>query len=157
MRRLAFTSAALLCALALSAPVFAQAAKADAKPAVAQAPSPELVKARMRPPVKGTAYVDFMTVSSKAVKNEIVTQLKIKNTSTAPIIGLKVDQYFYAGKQEVSAGTGRVRNPIAPGEVVDLTISSPTKPGITGNQMMFSHANGQVKPKSVKKFTDDKK
>ena len=166
MRRLALTSAALLCCLALSTAAFAQSAKStastpakkDAKPAVAPAPpSPEVMKARMRPPVKGTAFVEFMTVSSKAVKDEIVTQLKIRNISNSPIVGMKVDQYFYAGKQEVSAGTGRVRNPMAPGEIVDLTVASPMKPGITGNQMMFSHANGQVKPTSVKKFTDDAK
>jgi hypothetical protein len=161
MRRL--TSAALLCCLALSTAAFAQSAKSaastakkDVAPAVAAAPpSPEVLKARMRPPVKGTAFVEFITVSSKAVKDEIVTQLKIKNTSNAPIVGMKVDQYFYAGKQEVSAGTGRLRNPMAPGEIADITVASPMKPGITGNQMMFSHANGQVKPTSVKKFTDE--
>jgi len=165
MRRPALTSAAVLCCLALATAAVAQSAKStastpkkDAAPAVAPAPpppSPEVMKARMRPPVKGTAFIEFLVVSSKTVKDEIVTQLRIKNVSTAPIVGLKVDQYFYQGKTEVSAGTARVRSPIAPNEIVDLTVSSPAKPGISGNNMMFSHANGQVKPASVKKFTDE--
>jgi hypothetical protein len=166
MRRIAFTSATLLCCAALSAPAFAQAKKAaakkDATPAVAPAPappSPELLKARMRPPVKGIATVDYQMVSSKAVGDEIVTVIKVKNTSNAPIVGFRIDQYFYKGKEEVSSGTGRVRNPIAPDEIAEVIIKSPVKVGITGNNMRFSHANGDAKPTASKKLAggDDKK
>jgi hypothetical protein len=166
MKRLAFTSAALLCTLSLSTAVFAQAKKAtapsttpkkDATPAVATTPappSPELMKARMRPPVKGTATVQFIQGPSKPIKDEIVTVLKIKNTSGAPIVGFRIDQYFYKGKEEVSAGTGRLRTPLAADEIAEVTVSAPMKTGITGSQMRFSHANGAVKPESVKKFTE---
>ena len=161
MKRLAFTSAALLCCLFLSSAAFAQAkkpaattGKKDATPAVAPAPapppSPELMKARMRPPVKGTAYVDFQQVSSKAVKDEIVTIIKVKNTSKSPIAGFRIDQYFFRGKEEVSSGTGRVRSPIAPDEIVDVVITAPVKVGISGNSMRFYHANGDVRPTLAK-------
>jgi hypothetical protein len=161
MRRLAFTSTSLLCCLAFATAVFAQTSKAtsgstskkDAAPAAAPAPpSPELMKARMRPPVKGTAYVEYIQGGSKPVKDEIVTVIKVKNVSTAPIVGFRIDQYFYKGKEEVSAGVGRMRNPIAPNETVDLTVNAPLKTGITGSQMRFSHANGAVQPTAVKKF-----
>ena len=166
MKRLAFTSVAILCAVALASPVFAQAKKSaaattptkDAKPAVATAPappSPELMKARMRPPVKGTASVEYIQGPSKPVKDEIITVLKVKNTSGAPIVGFRIDQYFYKGKEEVSAGTGRLRTPLADKEIAEITVTAPMKPGISGSQMRFSHANGTVKPEAVKKFSDD--
>jgi hypothetical protein len=166
MKRLAFTSAALLCCLSLSTAAFAQTSKSaakapvktDATPAVSTAPapvSPELMKARMRPPVKGTATVDYIVGPTKLVKDEWITPIKVKNTSSGPIVGFRIDQYFYRVKEEVSAGTGRLRNPIAPGEIADVTISAPMKPGVTGNTMRFAHQNGSVQPTAVKKFTDD--
>src|SRR5689334_4522873 len=102
MKFAAVTSAALICSLALAPAAFAQAAKAksdaktastkkDATPAAAPAPpSPELIRARMRPPVKGTAYVELIKGQSKAVGKEIHNTHKIKNTSPAPIVGLRV-------------------------------------------------------------------
>jgi hypothetical protein len=162
MRRLAFTSFSLLGCLALASAVYAQAAKGaatttkkDATPAANTAPAPpseELMKARMKPPTKGTASVDYIQGPSKPVKDEIVTVLKVKNTSGAPIVGFRIDQYFYKGKEEISAGTGRVRNPIAADEIVEVTVTAPMKPGISGSQMRFSHANGAVKPTLVKSF-----
>jgi hypothetical protein len=169
MRRLALTAAAVCCCLAFAPAAFAQAskstaaapkttaAKKDAAPAVAPTPAPvseEVMKARMRPPVKGTASVDYIAGPTKPVKDELVTVFKVKNTSSAPIVGFRIDQYFYKVKEEVSAGTGRLRNPMAPGEIVDVTITAPVKPGITGSQMRFSHANGSVQPTAVKKFGD---
>ena len=161
MKRLVTSAATLCCVAVLSTAAFAQAsksaantpAKKDATPAVAPAPpSPELMKARMRPPVKGTASVDYIFAKPKVVKDEIVMDMQVKNTTNSPIAGFRVDVYFYKGKEEISAGTGRVRNPIAPGEIVDVSMTAPNKPGITGNTMRFSHANGAVQPTAVKSF-----
>jgi len=159
MRRLAFPSAALFC-LALSGPVFAQAAKTapkqDAKPATSTTPAPvsaELMKARMKPPVKGTAAIEFLATPVKVVNGEVLSTIKVKNVDSGPIIGLKIDEYFYSSGKEVSACTARVRNPIAAGETVDVPISCPNpKEKVNGSNMMFTHANGQVKPKQVKSF-----
>ena len=79
MKLAAVTSAALVCSLALAPGAFAQAAKAatkkDAVPAAAPAPppppSPELIKARMRPPVKGTAYIEVIKGQAKVVNSPI--------------------------------------------------------------------------------------
>src|SRR4051812_37053234 len=92
MRRLASTSATVLCFLSLStAAAFGQSAKSaakapaktDAKPAVtapAPAPaSPELIKARMRPAVKGTAAIEFIQGPAKVANGEVLTVIKVKN------------------------------------------------------------------------------
>jgi len=170
MKFAALTSAALICSLALAPAAFAQATKAagqkdaakkDAVPAAAPAPpSPELIRARMRPPVKGTAYVEVIKGQSKAVGKEIHNTHKVKNISPAPIIGLRIDEYFYAGGKEVAIGSGKLRHALAPGEIGEITTTAELKPGINQSQLMFSHAGatgGVVKPTSVKKFTEDKK
>lgn len=166
MKVAALTSAALVCALAFAPSAAAQTSKAvapkgaaakDAAPAVATPPSPELVRARMRPPVKGTAYIEIIKGSPKQVGNELRNVTKVKNTSGSPIVGLRVDEYFYAGQKEASVGSGRIRTALAPGEIAEITTTAEFKPGITATQLMFSHANGQVKPTAVKKFSEDKK
>jgi hypothetical protein len=172
MKRPAFTSAAILCCLALAPAAFAQAsksaaaapkttaAKKDAAPAVATSPAPvseELMKARMKPPVKGTAVLEFIAGPVKVVSGEAQSVIKVKNIDNAPVIGLKIDEYFYAGQKEVSACTARVRSPIAAGEIVDVPISCPNpKEKVTGSNLMFTHSGGagKVQPKPVKKFTE---
>jgi hypothetical protein len=156
MRRLAFTSALLFC-FALPTLTFAQAAKTA--PAATTTPPPvsdELMKARMKPPVKGTAAVEFIAGPVKVVNGEVKSVIKVKNVDSAPIIGLKIDEYFYAGQKEISACTARVRNPIAAGEIIDVPISCPNpKERATGSNLMFTHSGGggKVQPKSVKTFT----
>ena len=167
MRRLALTSSAVLCCLALATAAFAQAgstpAKKDAAPAAAPAStapvSPELMKARMKPPIKGTAAIEFIAGPVKVVKGEVESVIKVKNVDSGPIIGLKIDEYFYAGQKEISACTARVKHPIAAGEIVDVPISCPNpKEKATGSNLMFTHSGGgKVKPTPVKKFTEPKK
>ena len=77
----------------------------------------------------------------------------MKNISNAPIVGLRIDEYFYANGKEVAVGSGRLRTAIAPGEIAEITTSAELKPGINNSQLQFSQANGPVKPTAVKKFT----
>jgi|KBSSwiStaDraftv2_1062776.scaffolds.fasta_scaffold669822_2 hypothetical protein len=158
MKRFAVTLAVLAC-LALPPAAFAQA-QAKPTPATAQAaPPPAVAKARMSTPVKGTAYIEVIQGQGKQVKDEMVTVSKIKNVSNGPIAGLRVDEYWYDQKLvQVTGDTERVRAPIAPGEVIEITTRSPMKPGLYKSTLMFTHANGKVTAKGVKKFTaDDKK
>ena len=143
--------------LAFAPGAFAQAAKATPATA-ANAPAPEVAKARMAPPVKGTAYVEVIQGQGKTIGSDIVTVSKIKNVSNAPIAGLRVDEYWYNAKLvQVTGDTQRVRTPIAPGEIIEVTTKSPVKPDLYKSTLMFNHANGKVTAKGVKKFTDEKK
>src|SRR5262245_4589518 len=165
MKRLALIPLVFFGFLALAPAASAQTSKATAKepakkdafPATAPAPpppSPELVKARMKPPLHGTAYIEIIKGQSKKVGNDIVTVTKVKNVSEAPIVGLRIDEYWYAGQKEASLGQARLRTALAVGEVQDMTTTAPWKPGLTGSQLQFSQANGQVKPTAVNKFTE---
>ncbi len=138
---------ALLACAALGSSAFAQA-----QSAAPTTPAPA-AKAKFMTPLKGVAAIEVIQEPSKFVGKEIQTTFRIKNTSSAPIALLKIDEYWYdrAGKM-VSSDTQRYRQPLGPGEIVSMTTKSPAMPGAERSQATFTHANGTVKPKSVKKF-----
>jgi hypothetical protein len=106
-------------------------------------------------PLKGTADIQFIQMPSKKVGSDIVTVLKIKNLSTAPVSLLKVDEYWYNKGNPPAVVTGDSeawRKPFMPGEVIELTMKSPYKADVGASQYQFSHAGGQVKLKRVTKF-----
>jgi hypothetical protein len=154
-----FACAAFLCSLALAPAAFAQAGKtapAKATPATqTTTATPPVMKARMATPLKGTAFIEVIQGVGKHVGTDMVTVSRIKNVSSAPIAGLRVDEFWYDKKlAQVSGDTERVKQPIAPGEVIDVTTKSPFKPDLYRPQLTFTHANGTVTVKAVKKFTD---
>lgn len=136
MRRLAFV-AAIACALAV--PAFGQT-QPPAKPA------------KYVPAVKGIATIDVMQMPSKRVGKEMVTVLKIKNTSKGSINLLKLDEYWYDSAMKIiSSSQYRHRKaPIQPGEIVEITLRTPVVAGMTRNQVMYTHANGEAKATPVK-------
>lgn len=154
MKRFAFLSVVLLSCFS-----FIPAAFAQTKPATAPAAAtPPATQAKWVTPLKGTANLEFIQATPKKVGDEIVSTMKVKNTSDGAIALLKIDEYWYNKKREqVGACTQRVRQPINPGQIVDVEIRCPYNADIDQNQLMFSHANGQVKPKSVKAFSGEAK
>jgi hypothetical protein len=131
-----------------SGPAFAQATKAAPTTPAKPLPTSGWVK-----PVKGLVTVDVIRGATKKVGNEVVTTLKIKNTSSGSIALLKVDEYWYDKKNNVVSGDSKsVRQPVNPGQIVEVTCTSPYTPEAFQNQYFFSHANGQVKASVVKQF-----
>ena len=90
---------------------------------------------------------------SKFSESQIVTILKVKNMSYAPIAGLRVDEYWYDKKGSVIAGDSkRMKQLVQSGEVVTFELHTQRDPKMQNNTYQFSHANGKVKVDSVKKF-----
>ena len=160
MKRFAFASSVIVVLAFGVVSVFAQSKPAQAPAAKAAAPAPAATTPPAAPakfikPLKGTADVQFMEVSAKKVGTDIVTVLKIKNMSAAPISLLKVDEYWYNKgnpPQVITGDSQPYRKPFMPGEVIELTLKAPYKADISVSQYQFSHAGGQVNPKRVKKF-----
>jgi hypothetical protein len=162
MKHFAFASSviAILSFAAVSAFAQAKPTQAPAKPAATPAAPTTAQQAPAAPakfikPLKGTADIQFMEVSAKKVGGDIVTVLKIKNMSNAPISLLKVDEYWYNKANPPAVTTGDsvpYRKPFMPGEIIELTLKAPYKSDISVSQYMFSHSGGQVNPKRVKKF-----
>ena len=116
--------------------------------AAAQAPATKLIS-----PVRGEAELGFMKPVTKREGNMIITTIKVKNLASAPIAGLKVDEFWYdkAG-DPVTGDTFRYRKPLAPGEVIEVTLRTPVNPKMDRNQYKFEHANGTIKTKALPKL-----
>jgi len=117
------------------------------------APAPAAQAPRFVPPLRGEAELAMTRPAAKREKDTIVTTLKVKNLSKAPIAGLKLEEFWYdkAG-DPVSGDTYRHRSPLQPNEVIEITLRTPVNPKMDRNQYKFSHANGTVKPTTVPKL-----
>lgn len=148
MKRSLAVLASALFALAIAPAAFAQ----KATPATPKASEPPL-PAKWVVPIKGKAAVEFIPTQKREGK-DIVTTVKVKNMSSGPIALLRVDEYWYNAKREtVSGGSARDTKPLMPNEVIELTIHCPNAQDVATNNFMFSHANGTIDPKLVKKFS----
>jgi hypothetical protein len=129
--------------------VFAQTKPASPPPAQSAAPA----RAKWVAPIKGLAEVEIIKSDSKRIGKDIVTDFKVKNVSSGAIALFRIDEYWYdAARKLVTGDTQRYGKPILPGEVIEIKTASPAKPGAAVSQWSFSHANGKIKPKIVKKF-----
>jgi len=133
----------------------AQAAKATPATPTAAAPA-RPARAKFAPVVKGLASIEVIQGKSKRVGGDIVTVLQVKNTSSGAIGLLRVDELWYNKKlEQVTGDSQKLRNPVQPGEIVEITMKSPIKPDLYRSQYAFSHANGKVDAKPVKKFSNE--
>ena len=145
---------ALLATAYLVAALIPSISHAQAKPAAQTAtPAPAAAPGKWVPPIKGEATVDFVQGTAARIKGEVQTKMKVRNTSKGSIALLSVEEIWYNSKREIASnGIFRVKQLIPPGEIVEFTISSPEKPDLQQNMLMFKHANGVVKPTKVKKL-----
>ena len=123
-------------------------------PAFAGQTPPPAQKTKFIPPVKGLATIEVIQSPSKKVGNEMVTVIKVRNTSTGSINLLKIDEYWYDSKLKIVGGGpyAHKKAPIQPGEIVEITLRCPWNAQMNRPQLMFTHANGKVDAKAVKSF-----
>jgi hypothetical protein len=156
MTRSAFAPAlAVMLSAALAPAVFAQA-KPSTPPAAqpsAQAAQAPAARAKWVQPVKGIAKIQVIRGNPKPVGKEVWTVLKIKNMSAGSIALLRIDEYWYdTSRNMVTGDTYRHRQPLNPGEILEITMKSPIKPNLTSSRIQFEHANGKVDVLGVKAF-----
>jgi hypothetical protein len=117
------------------------------------AQTPPAAPRKLISPVRGEAQVEVTKSDTRLVGGEVVTKIRVKNVSTAPIAGFKVEENWYdKARTPIGGGVYRHTKPFMVDEVIEVTIRSPRKPGMDTNQLQLSHANGVVKPKLVPKL-----
>ena len=123
-------------------------------PSLAAQTQAPVKKAAYVPPVKGLATLEVIQGPSRRVGQDMVTVLKIKNTSKGSINLLKLDEYWYDANLKIISGSqyAHRKAPVQPGEIIEVTLRAPVKPGMTRNHVIFSHANGDAKGIAVKAF-----
>jgi len=104
-------------------------------------------------PVRGEAVVEITQPDTKITGNEVVTTFRVKNVSTGPIAGFRIDENWYKGNQPVAGDQYRHPRPLPVGEVIQIQLKTPRNMIVGArNQYQFSHANGTIKPKTVPKL-----
>ena len=132
----------------------AQAPKPAAPAPAAQTPA---AKPRLVAPVRGVAQLGYTKPVVKrgkiGGKDFIITTIQVKNMATGAIAGLKVDEFWYdkAGNP-VTGDNYRHPRPLQPGEVITITLETPSNPAMNRNQYSFSHANGDIKATPLPKL-----
>ena len=152
MNRHVFAPAiAFLFAVFTATTVFAQAQKAAPQPA-----QPQPAPAKWSKPFKGTATIEVIKGDSKRVGQEMVTTLKIKNTSPGPLALLRADETWWDKNRKPASGDSPrpIRQPVGPGEIVEITFRAPYHRDLYQSTYQFTHAHGEVKAKPVKKFSE---
>ena len=120
-----------------------------------QAPpmTPILAGKKFTPPIKGEALVEFTQPVTKAQpgKSLVVTTIRVRNQSAAPIARLTVNETWYdkAGAI-VAGGKGVLPALLQPGEIQTIEITTPYSAKMSSNNWNFTHANGTVKVAKVK-------
>ena len=119
-----------------------------------QAPlQPILAGKKFTPPIRGTADVDFVKGQTRREGTTLVTKIQVKNTNSAPIARLKVTETWYdKSGASIPGGEGVINGLLQPGEVQTVEIHTPVNLNMQSSNYMFSHANGSIKPHSVKAF-----
>ncbi len=148
-RRSAFIAAACVFVASMPSFVFSQAQKPASTAPTTTAPA---APAKFIPPIKGQGTVEFVDSKPQRVKGEIVTKVKLKNTSKGAIALLTVDELWYNTKSELASnGTYKHRAHLQPGEIIEFEVKSPEKPNLYNYRLVFRHANGTIDAKRVPK------
>jgi hypothetical protein len=148
MNRARFAVAATVVSTVMSAGA-AMAAQATQAPPMTSV----LAGRKFTPPIRGEALVEFTQPVTKAQpgKNMVVTTIKVKNSSIAPIARLMVTETWYdAAGGIVTSGRSVINGLFPPGEIQTITIETAYNPKMKSNNWNFTHANGTVKVAKVK-------
>ena len=127
--------------------------------ALAQTPAPAAQAAprKLISPMRGEVTVEFTAPNTARKGGNVVTTMIIKNTSSGPIAGFRLEE-SWADKSGNLAGGGVYRHPkpFMPGEVITVTLDTPWNTRMSSNSFNFVHANGTVKPRRVPKIEQPK-
>jgi hypothetical protein len=128
------------------------AAQTPPPAAPAQAPAPATPR-KLISPVRGDATVEITKPNTQVKGNDVITTFMLKNTSTAPIAGLRIEENWYdRSRNPIGGDIYRHTRPLMVNEVITVTLTTPRKQGMGDNQYNFSHANGAVKASVVPKL-----
>lgn len=139
----------------------------EGEAAAPSAPSPEAVAAAERltsrlgndqqlvPTVRGLAEIGYEQPNAQRDGDFIVTRFRVKNLAQNAIAGLQVDEFWFdRGGNTVTGDSVRFREPVLPGEVVDIELRVPRDPAMDRSNYEFSHQNGEIKATLLESIED---
>jgi hypothetical protein len=102
-------------------------------------------------PVRGDAAIEVTPTNTSFKGDNVITTFRVKNVSSGPIAGFRVQENWFKGKDPLSGDEYRHPRPFQVNEVIEISLNVPRSRVVGArNQYQFSHANGAIKPKQVK-------
>jgi hypothetical protein len=143
----------LLAAAAFAVTTSFAAAELAGQGATAPPMTPVLSGGSFQQPARGEVIIEYGAPNTRREKDQVVTRVTVKNVGTAPIARLTFTETWYAKDNSVvSANKGMINGLLQPGEIKEMTISTPYDAKMNAPRQAFSHANGTVKPTRVPKL-----
>lgn len=135
------------------------AAMSDDAPSKSSAPASKRPARKKRtakaPPLRGLARVQILAPETKVEGNEVISTVRVRNSSKGTITGFSVSEFWYDDAGNATPGGSRIhRNPFAPGEVIELELRASKDSKFYQNQFEFTHANGDVEATVVAGFPE---
>ena len=95
--------------------------------------------------LRGPGQIGYLPPRSTRQGGDIVTTFTIQNTSTGPLAGFKVNEFWYDDNGDtLTGGQYRMRRPLFADEVVQVTLRVPRNSRATRSNYEFSHQGGEV-------------
>lgn len=131
-------------------------AAAEETAAAADEAEGEDERPRFISPIRGVAELAYLAPDTNLVQGEVVTIIQVQNRATAPIAGLKVDEYWWDSSGNPLPGDSqRLRQPLMPGAVATIELRVPRDSRMNRNNYNFSHANGEIKATLVTELPEE--
>ena len=105
--------------------------------------------------IRGPADIAYLAPDTNVENGEVVTRIVLQNRATGAIAGLKVDEFWWdSDRNPLPGDSQRLRQPLMPGEVVEIELRVPRDNRMNQNQYSFSHANGEDNAQLVEDLPD---
>ena len=154
--------AVLACAISLTAcggaPPAEEEGTGEMVETVRRAPNPAAVAAANRlasklgsdvklvPTVRGLAEIGYERPQADRERNFIVTTFRIRNLAENAIAGFQVDEFWFdRDGNTVTGDSVRFREPVLPGQIIEIELRVPRNPAMDRSNYEFSHQNGEIK------------
>ena len=110
---------------------------------------------KLVPTVRGLAEIGYERPQARRERDFIVTTFRVKNLAENAIAGFQVDEFWFdADGNTVTGDSVRFREPILPGQVIEIELRVPRNPAMDRSNYEFDHQNGDIKATLLESLDD---
>ena len=94
---------------------------------------------------RGLAEIGYTQPVARRETNFIITNFRIRNQAENALAGFQVDEFWFdVDGNTVTGDRVRFREPIMPGQVLDIELRVPRNPAMESSNYEFTHQNGDI-------------
>ena len=101
---------------------------------------------KLVPTIRGLAEIGYERPRATRERGFIVTTFRVKVLAEDAIAGFRVDEFWFdADGNTVTGDSVRFREPLLPGQIVEIELRVPRDPAMDRSNYEFSHQNGDIR------------